>query len=78
MQIQDGTKLVDEIRAEHGDSPLPPVPDDWTQSPGKVPQITTVGGAPNPTASTDPAGGNPVSGVVPVPKSLIPVANGSR
>jgi HK97 family phage portal protein len=80
MQIQDGTKLVDEIRAEHGDSPLPPVPSDWTKEPGKVPQITPVGGAPNPTATTNgtapPA--NPVSGTVPVPKSLVPTANGSR
>jgi HK97 family phage portal protein len=82
MQIQDGTKLVDEIRAEHGDPPLPPVPDDWTQAPGKVPQITPVGGAPNPAASTDDSAtsatgsANP-AGTVPVPKSSL-VLNGDR
>lgn len=52
-QIQDGRRLVDEIRAEDGLPPLPPVPDDWTQQPGKVPQITPVGGAANPTVETD-------------------------
>jgi hypothetical protein len=49
-QIQDGRRLVDEIRAEEGMGPLPPVPDDWTQAPGMIPQITPVGGAPNPTS----------------------------
>lgn len=53
-QIQDGRRLVDEIRAEDGLPPLPPVPADWTQEPGKVPQITPVGGAANPTAETAP------------------------
>lgn len=53
-QIQDGRRLVDEIRAEDGLPPLPPVPDDWTQEPGKVPQITPVGGAANPVAETTP------------------------
>jgi HK97 family phage portal protein len=58
-QIQDGTRLVDEERAADGLGPLPPVPKDWTKEPGKVPQITPVGGAPNPTANTNgkaPAG----------------------
>jgi hypothetical protein len=32
--------------------PLPPLPDDWTQAPGMTPQITPVGGAPNPLANT--------------------------
>jgi HK97 family phage portal protein len=79
-QIQDGTRLVDEIRAEDGMPPLPPVPDDWTQEPGKVPQITPVGGAPNPTADTgDQAAppSNPVTGVVPVPKKSFAL-NGDR
>lgn len=51
-QIQTGVRLVDELRAEDGFEPLPPVPADWAREPGKVPQITPVGGAPNPTAST--------------------------
>jgi HK97 family phage portal protein len=50
-EIQDGRTLVDEARAEDGKAPLPPMADDWTQEPGKVPQITPVGGAPNPTVS---------------------------
>ncbi len=57
-QIQDGTRLVDELRGQDGYGPLPPIPEDWTQEPGKVPQITPVGGAPNPevdTSVTDPA-----------------------
>jgi HK97 family phage portal protein len=49
LRIQDGSVLVDEARAERGEGPLPPLPEDWTQEPGKVPQITPVGGAPNPT-----------------------------
>lgn len=52
-EIQDGRTLVDEARAEDGKAPLPPIPEDYTQEPGKVPQITPVGGAPNPTVSTD-------------------------
>lgn len=51
-RIQSGIELVDEARADNGRGPLPPVPDDWTQAPGQVPQITPVGGAPNPTADT--------------------------
>lgn len=55
--IQSGQRLVDEVRAEDGLGPLPPIPKDWTQHPGQVPQITPVGGAPNPevdTSQTDP------------------------
>jgi phage portal protein BeeE len=48
-QVQDGTRLVDELRAQDGYPDLPPVPEDWTQAPGKIPQITPVGGKPNPT-----------------------------
>jgi HK97 family phage portal protein len=51
-KIQDGTLLVDEARANEGMPPLPPIPDDWTQAPGQVPQLTPIGGAPNPTADT--------------------------
>lgn len=49
QQIQDGTLLVDEARARRGLAALPPIPEDPSQEPGKVPQITPVGGAPNPT-----------------------------
>lgn len=52
QQIQRGIKLVDEIRGENGDSPLPPIPDDWSRTPGMIPQITPVGGAPNPEVNT--------------------------
>lgn len=41
MQIQSGVLLVDEARAEMG---MPPLPD----GAGQVPQLTPVGGAPNP------------------------------
>lgn len=47
-RVQSGILLVDEIRAGMGLGPLPPVPADWTLAPGMVPQITPVGGAPNP------------------------------
>jgi HK97 family phage portal protein len=53
-QVQSGLRLPDELRAEDGHGPLPPVPKDWTQKPGQVPQITPVGGAPNPLAETTP------------------------
>jgi HK97 family phage portal protein len=53
-QVQTGLRLPDELRAEDGHGPLPPVPEDWTQAPGQVPQITPVGGAPNPLAATTP------------------------
>lgn len=46
FRIQDGTELVDEARADNGRAPLPPIPSDPTQEPGKIPQITPVGGAP--------------------------------
>ena len=56
-EIQDGRTLVDEARAEEGKGPLPPLSDDWTQTPGMVPQVTPVGGAPNPAvaASQEPS-----------------------
>jgi HK97 family phage portal protein len=57
-QVQSGVRLVDEIRADDGLGPLPPVPKDWTQEPGKVPQITPVGGAPNPMFGTAPSSTN--------------------
>jgi HK97 family phage portal protein len=53
-KIQDGTLLVDEARAEEGLGALPPVPDDWKQTPGAVPQIVPVGGGPNPDSGTPP------------------------
>lgn len=55
-RIQDGTLLADEARGRRGEPPLPPIPDDPTQTPGMVPQLTPVGGAPNPKTSspTDP------------------------
>lgn len=52
IQIQTGQRLADELRAGDGYGPLPPVPEDWTQAPGRVPQITPVGGSPNPTVDT--------------------------
>jgi HK97 family phage portal protein len=48
QQIQDGSLLIDEARAERGEGPLPPIPDNPEQTPGMVPQLTPVGGAPNP------------------------------
>lgn len=54
-KIQDGTLLPDEGRADEGRPPLPPVPDDWTQAPGQVPQITPVGGSPAPLVPVPPA-----------------------
>lgn len=47
-EVQAGLILVDEARAKRGQPPLPPVPEDPMQTPGMVPQITPVGGAPNP------------------------------
>jgi HK97 family phage portal protein len=55
IQIQDGSMLPDEYRAEQGKPPLPPMPADPSATPGMVPQITPVGGAPNPAASGEPA-----------------------
>jgi HK97 family phage portal protein len=52
-QIQSGERLVDELRAADGLGPLPPIPKDWQQEPGKVPQLTPVGGGANPIVSTD-------------------------
>lgn len=40
-RVQDGTELVDEARADNGRGPLP-------DGAGQIPQITPVGGAPNP------------------------------
>jgi len=48
LQVQDGTLLKDEARAKRGQAPLPPIPDDPTQEPGKVPLLTPTGAAPNP------------------------------
>jgi len=47
--VQDGVLLPDEVRAELGYAPLPPLltPEEAAQNPGKIPQITPVGGAPN-------------------------------
>lgn len=59
--IQDGRLLVDEARAEEGRPPLPPVPSDWTQAPGQVPQITPVGGAKNPAAATTSTSADPTA-----------------
>jgi HK97 family phage portal protein len=47
MNIQSGLRLVDEIRAERGYPDLP-------NGAGKIPQITPVGGAPNPTPMPSP------------------------
>jgi hypothetical protein len=44
QKIQDGSLLPDEVRAEDG---RPPLPDGL----GMIPQVTPVGGAPNPLAS---------------------------
>jgi len=57
LQIQDGSRLVDEVRADRGEPPLPPVPDNPNEQPGMVPQVTPVGGAPNPNTTTDMGGG---------------------
>lgn len=51
-QVQNGTRLPDELRNEDGYGDLPAIPKDWTQKPGRVPQITPVGGAPNPEVDT--------------------------
>lgn len=60
-QVQSGQRLPDELRGADGIGPLPPVPEDWTQHPGQVPQITPVGGAPNPEVDTSqPAPSSPV------------------
>lgn len=64
--VQSGIILVNEIRARKGLGPLPPVPADWTQDPGNVPQITPVGGAPNPVAMTGkPMPGKPAMDAMP-------------
>lgn len=43
LKIQDGSLLIDEARADDGRAPLP-------DGIGQIPQITPVGGAPNPAA----------------------------
>ena len=48
QRVQDGTQLVDEVRASHGWAPLPPIPENPEQTPGMVPQLTPVGGQANP------------------------------
>lgn len=45
-QIQAGTLLPDEARADNGREPLPPIPSNPAATPGMVAQITPVGGAP--------------------------------
>lgn len=47
--LQDGALVPDEVRAELGYGPLPELPmgDEAIKNPGKIPQITPVGGAPN-------------------------------
>jgi HK97 family phage portal protein len=49
--IQDGVLVPDEVRAELGYGPLDPLmsPADAAKNPGKIPQLTPVGGAPNDT-----------------------------
>lgn len=51
-RIQDGTLLADEARGRRGEPPLPPIPDNPALTPGMVPQLTPVGGAPNPASNT--------------------------
>lgn len=48
--VQDGVLVPDEVRAELGYQPHEPLmpPDVAAKNPGKIPQITPVGGAPNP------------------------------
>jgi hypothetical protein len=46
FRIQNGSELVDEARADNGRPPLP-------NGAGQIPQITPVGGAPNPDDDTD-------------------------
>lgn len=60
--VQSGILLVDEVRGRKGLGPLPPVPADWALEPGKIPQITPVGGAPAPLVGTGKA-----TGAAPVP-----------
>lgn len=48
MQVQDGTLLKDEARADRGMGPLPPIPEDPTQEPGMVPLLTPTGAGANP------------------------------
>lgn len=59
-EIQDGTLMRDEARADRGLPPLPPIPDDPTQEPGKVPLLTPVGAGPNPTPTGSSDGTRPV------------------
>jgi len=58
QQVQSGVRVPDELRAKDGLAPLPPLAADWQKTPGMVPQITPVGGAPNPAfaSGTIPAG----------------------
>lgn len=53
--VQDGVLTPDEVRAELGYGPLPPLmsPEDAAKNPGKIPQITPVGGAPNEGLTND-------------------------
>lgn len=64
LHVQDGQRVVDELRVRDGLEPYPALPaDGGASAPGSVPQITPVGGAPNavgalPFASQN-AGGRP-------------------
>lgn len=51
-QIQSGERLVDELRADDGLDPLPPIPENWHAAPGQVPQVIPVGGG-TPELPTD-------------------------
>lgn len=55
--VQDGVLVPDEVRAEIGYQELEPLmsPEEAAQKPGKIPQLTPVGGAPNPDLALDQA-----------------------
>jgi HK97 family phage portal protein len=57
MQIQDGTLLKDEARADRGQPPLV-MPEDPEANPGMVPLLTPTGAAPNPPPSPAPDDGD--------------------
>lgn len=58
-RVQDGTELVDEARADNGRQPLP-------DGAGQVPQITPVGGAPNPALEPTDDDAEEARGLVPL------------
>jgi HK97 family phage portal protein len=61
--VQSGILLPDEARAMKGLGPLPGAPDEQGRTPGQIPQITPVGGAPNakPTVVDQPDVSAPAS-----------------